>query len=56
MSNEERIEEIMYQAHMAGDVEEFYNLVSEYQSKNQDRSKRLIDFYEMAHFRLKFNR
>jgi hypothetical protein len=56
MSNEERIEEIMYQAHAAGDVEEFYKLVNEYQTKNQDRSKRLIDFYEMAHFRLKFNR
>ena len=56
MSNEERLEEIMYQAHVAGDVEEFHKLVNEYQSKNQDRSKRLIDFYEMAHFRLKFNR
>jgi len=56
MSNEERIEEMLYQAHIAGNAEEFYKLVNEYQSKNQDKSKRLIDFYEMAHFRLKFNR
>ena len=56
MSNEERIEEILYQAHAAGDVTKCYDLVNEYQSKNQDKSKRLIDFYEMAHFRLKFNR
>jgi hypothetical protein len=38
VSNEERIEEIMYQAHMAGDVEEFHKLVNKYQSENQDRS------------------
>ena len=56
MSNEERIEEILYQAHSAGDYDELLNLVTEYQSKNQDRTKRPIDFYEMAHFRLKFNR
>ena len=56
MSNEERIEEICYQAHTVGDFKELINLVNEYQSKNQDRTKRLIDFYEMAHFRLKFNR
>ena len=37
-------------------VETFYDLVNEYQSRNQDKSKRLIDFYEMAHFRLKTNR
>jgi hypothetical protein len=56
MSNEERIEEILYQAHVAGNVETFYDLVNQYQSRNQDKSKRLIDFYEMAHFRLKTNR
>lgn len=56
MSNEERIEEILYQAHHTGDYNELIDLVNEYQSKNQDKSKRAIDFYEMAHFRLKFNR
>ena len=56
MSNEERIEEILHQAYAAGDVEEFYNLVNEYQSRNQDKSKRLIDFYELAHFTLKTDR
>ena len=56
MSNEERIEEILYQAYAVGEQDELMNLVTEYQSKNQDKTKRPIDFYEMAHFRLKFNR
>jgi len=56
MSNEERIEEILYQAHSAGDYDELLSLVKEYQSRSQDRSKRLIDFYEMAHFHVKTNR
>ena len=56
MCNEERIEEILYQAHQAGTYHELMGLVEEYQYKNQDRTKRSIDFYEMAHFRLKFNR
>lgn len=56
MSNEERIEEILYQAYSVGEQEELMNLVTEYQSRNQDRSKRPIDFYEMAHFRLRTNR
>ena len=56
LSNEERLEEIMYQAHAAGDVEELHKIVREYQMKNTDKSKRLIDFYEIAHFRLKTDR
>jgi len=56
MSNEERIEEILYQAYAVGEQDELMSLVNEYKSQHQDGTKRMIDFYEMAHFRLKFNR
>ena len=56
MTNEERIEEIMYQAHAAGDVDKLHEMVKNLQMRNTDKSKRLIDFYELAHFTLKTDR
>lgn len=53
-SNEERLEEMLIQAHQAGDANEFYSLVREYSQKHPQ--KRLIDIYEMAHYELKPNR
>ena len=56
MTNEERIEEIMYQEHAAGDVDKLHEIVINLQTRNTDKSKRLIDFYELAHFTLKTDR
>ena len=54
MSNEERIEEMVWQAHQAGDVDKLHEMVEKYQLSHPN--KRLIDIYEMAHFHLKTNR
>lgn len=56
MTNEERIEEIMYQAYAAGDVDILHEMVRDLQMRNTDKNKRLIDFYELAHFKLKAER
>ena len=53
-SNEERLEEMLIQAHQAGDANEFYDLVRKYSQVHPQ--KRLIDIYEMAHYELKPNR
>jgi len=51
MSNEERIEEILYQAHHRGDFETLLTLVNENEKRYPDR--RRIEHYEYAHFKLK---
>lgn len=51
MSNEDRIEEILYQAHSRGDFEKLLELVVE--SEKTHPSKRKIDHYEFAHFRIR---
>ena len=51
MSNEDRIEEILYQAHHRGDFEMLLTLVNENEKRHPD--KRRIEHYEYAHFRLK---
>jgi hypothetical protein len=51
MNNEERIEEILYQAHSRGDFEKLLELVVESEKNYPD--KRRIDHYEFAHFRIR---
>jgi hypothetical protein len=54
MSNEERIEEIFYQAYAAGDVDTLRQYIDEYKislpHKNQN------EIIELAHFRVKTDR
>jgi hypothetical protein len=51
MSNEERIEDICYQAYHRGDYDQLIALVIENEKKHPD--KRRIDNFEYAHFKLK---
>jgi len=54
MSNEERIEEIFYQAHIAGDVDTLHQYIKEYKMSLPHKSQNEI--IELAHFRVKTDR
>ena len=54
MSNEERIEEIFYQAHIAGDVDKLHQYISEYKISHPHKSQ--SEIIELAHFRVKTDR
>ena len=51
MSNEERLEEILYQAHQRGDLDVLEMYMLEYKRANPNM--RLIDYYDMAHTQIK---
>jgi hypothetical protein len=51
MTNEERLEEILYQAHQRRDIDTLYYYVEDF--KEQYPHLRTIDHYEMAHSRIK---
>ena len=51
MSNEERLEEILYQAHQRGDLDILETYMLEY--KQAKPNMRLIDYYDMAHTQIK---
>lgn len=51
MSNEERLEEILYQAHQRGDIDVLETYMFEY--KQTHPNMRMIDYYDMAHIRIK---
>jgi hypothetical protein len=51
MTNEERLEEIIYQAHQRGDIDTLYYYVDTY--KEQYPHLRMIDHYDMAHIQIK---
>jgi len=51
MSNEERIEDICYQAYHRGDYDHLIELVVE--SEKINPSKRRIEHFEYAHFKIK---
>lgn len=51
MSNEERLEEILYQAHKRGDVDTLHSYANEYRMLYPNL--RLIDYYEKAHVQIK---
>jgi len=51
MSNEDRIEDICYQAYHRNDYDKLIELVIENEKKHPD--KRRIDHFEYAHFKLK---
>lgn len=51
MNNEERIEDICYQAYHRNDYDQLIELVVESEKRNPD--KRRIDHFEYAHFKLK---
>jgi len=54
MSNEERVEEIFYQAHIAGDVDILHQYIKEYKISFPYKSQNEI--VELAHFRVKTDR
>lgn len=54
MSNEERIEEIFYQAHAAGDVDTLHQYIKEYKISHPHKSQNEI--IELAHFKVKMDR
>lgn len=51
MSNEERLEEIFYQAHQRGDIDVLYGYAHDY--AKQHPGLRMIDYYDMAHTQIK---
>jgi hypothetical protein len=51
MTNEERLEEIIYQAHQRGDNDILHSYVDIY--RKQHPNLRLIDYYDMAHTQIK---
>jgi hypothetical protein len=51
MSNEERLEEILYQAHQRGDLDVLEMYMLEYKRANPHM--RMIDHYDMAHIKIK---
>jgi hypothetical protein len=51
MSNEKRLEEILYQAHQRGDLDVLEIYMLEYKRANPNM--RLIDHYDMAHTQIK---
>jgi hypothetical protein len=51
MSNEQRLEEILYQAHQRGDVDVLEMYMLEYKRANP--YMRMIDHYDMAHIKIK---
>ena len=54
MSNEERIEEIFYQAHIAGDVDKLHQYIKEYKISHPHKTQNEI--IELAHFTVKTDR
>jgi hypothetical protein len=54
MSNEERIEEIFYQAHTAGDVDTLHQYINEYKISHPHKTQ--SEIIELAHFRVKTDR
>jgi len=51
MTNENRLEEILYQAHQRGDLDILEQYMLEYKRANPNL--RMIDHYDMAHIRIK---
>jgi hypothetical protein len=51
MTNENRLEEILYQAHQRGDLDVLEQYMFEYRRANPNL--RMIDYYDMAHIRIK---
>jgi hypothetical protein len=51
MTNEERLEEIIYQAHKRGDITTLYSYVDIYHERHPHL--RMIDHYDMAHIQIK---
>lgn len=51
MSNEERLEEILYQAHQRGDIDVLYTYACDY--VKQHPGLRMIDYYDLAHIQIK---
>ena len=54
MSNEERIEEIFYEAYTAGDIDTLRQYIDEYKIALPHKSQNEI--IELAHFRVKTDR
>jgi hypothetical protein len=51
MTNEERLEEIIYQAHERGDIMTLHSYVDVYRERYPHL--RMIDHYDMAHTQIK---
>lgn len=51
MTNEKRLEEILYQAHQRGDLDVLEKYMLEYKRANPHM--RMIDHYDMAHTQIK---
>ena len=51
MTNEERIEEIIYQSYQRGDTDILHSYVEKYRKLYSNL--RLIDYYDMAHTQIK---
>jgi hypothetical protein len=54
MSNEERIEEILHQAHTAGYVDTLHQYINEYKISLPHKTQ--SEIIELAHFRVKTDR
>lgn len=54
MSNEKRVEEIFYEAHITGDVDKLHQYISEYKMSLPHKNQNEI--IELAHFRVKTDR